>query len=62
MNRGLSRKTWLTQSTKWRPLSIPFELADRNGELYLWVYVYDDAGALLYETGCHPEQGAGFDG
>jgi hypothetical protein len=37
-------------------------LADRNGELYLWVYVYDDAGALFYETGCHPEQGPGFDG
>ena len=33
------------------------DLANRNGESYLWVYVYDDVGALLYETGCHPEQG-----
>jgi hypothetical protein len=38
------------------------DLADRNGELYLCVYVYDDAGALLYETGCHPEQGHGLNG
>lgn len=32
------------------------DLADRNGELYLWVYVYDDAGELLYETGCYSQQ------
>ena len=32
------------------------DLADHNRALYLWVYVYDDAGVLLYETGCHPEQ------
>jgi hypothetical protein len=32
------------------------DFADRNGELYLWVYAYDDAGVLLYETGCHLEQ------
>ena len=32
------------------------DLADHNRALYLWVYVYDEAGALLYETGCHPEQ------
>jgi len=30
-------------------------LADRNGELYLWVCVYDDAGEVLYETGCYQE-------
>ena len=38
------------------------DLADRNGELYLWVYVYDDAGEILYKTGCHPDQGAGWNG
>jgi len=32
------------------------DLADHNRALYLWVYVYDDADVLLYETGCHPEQ------
>jgi hypothetical protein len=32
------------------------DLADDNRALYLWVYVYDDAGVLLYETGCHPDQ------
>ena len=32
------------------------DLADRSGALYLWVYVYDDAGVLLYEAGCHAEQ------
>jgi len=32
------------------------DLADHNRALYLWVYVYDDASMLLYETGCHPEQ------
>jgi hypothetical protein len=32
------------------------DLADRNGALYLWVYVYDDAGELLYETGSYPDQ------
>ncbi len=26
------------------------DLADHNRALYLWVYVYDDAGVLLYET------------
>ena len=31
------------------------DLADRNEELYVWVYVYDDAGDVLYETGCLPE-------
>ena len=24
------------------------ELADRNGEVYFWTYVYDDDGELLY--------------
>ena len=31
------------------------DFADDNGELYLWVYVYDDAGNVLYETGRHDE-------
>ena len=32
------------------------DLADRNEESYAWVYVYDDAGELLYEGGCHTQQ------
>jgi hypothetical protein len=32
------------------------DLADRNEESYAWVYVYDDAGKLLYEGGCHAQQ------
>ena len=32
------------------------ELADRSGELYLWTYVYDDNGELLYEAGSYREQ------
>lgn len=24
--------------------------------LYLWVYVYDDAGEVLYEAGCYQQQ------
>jgi len=31
------------------------DLADRNEESYAWVYVYDDAGELLYEGGCHAQ-------
>ena len=31
------------------------ELADRSGELYLWTYVYDDNGELLYEAGSYRE-------
>lgn len=31
------------------------DLADSNGESYLWLYVYDDAGALLYEAGSYRE-------
>jgi len=31
------------------------DMANRKGESYLWVYVYDDAGSLLYETGSHAE-------
>lgn len=27
-----------------------------QGELYLWVYIYDDAGELLYEAGCYAQQ------
>ncbi len=33
------------------------ELADRSGELYLWTYVYDDNGELLYEAGSYREHG-----
>ena len=32
------------------------DLADRNGDSYAWLYVYDDAGKLLYEGGCHTQQ------
>ena len=45
------------------PLSKDFEtfdeardLADRMSEEYLWIYVYDDAGAVLYEAGSYREQ------
>jgi hypothetical protein len=31
------------------------DLAERNGELYLWLYVYDDNGKCLYETGSYWE-------
>jgi len=31
-------------------------LADRNGDSYLWIYVYDDAGKVLHEAGCYREQ------
>ncbi len=31
------------------------DLADRNGDSYAWLYVYDDAGELLYEGGCHAQ-------
>jgi hypothetical protein len=43
------------------PLSKDFEsfdqardLADRMIEKYLWTYVYDDAGELLYEASSYP--------
>ena len=32
------------------------DLAERNEELYLRVYVYNDIGELLHEGGCHREQ------
>jgi len=32
------------------------DLADRNGDLYLWVYVYNDAGEILYESGSEAQQ------
>lgn len=32
------------------------ELADRSGKLYLWTYVYDDNGELLYEAGSYRER------
>jgi hypothetical protein len=32
------------------------DLAERNGDLYLWVCVYDDNGKCLYEAGCYREQ------
>ncbi|HXN23437.1 MAG TPA: hypothetical protein VOA41_11920 [Candidatus Dormibacteraeota bacterium] len=31
------------------------DLADRSGESYLWIYVYDDNGELLYEAGSYQE-------
>ena len=45
------------------PLSMDFEsfdeardLADRMSEEYVWIYVYDDAGEVLYEAGSYMEQ------
>ena len=45
------------------PLSKDFEsfdeardLADRMSEEYVWIYVYDDAGELLYEASSYREQ------
>ena len=45
------------------PLSKDFEsfdeardLADRMSEEYVWIYVYDDAGEVLYEAGSYREQ------
>ena len=32
------------------------DLADRMTEEYLWTYVYDDAGELLYEASSYREQ------
>jgi hypothetical protein len=32
------------------------DLAERNGDLYLWIYVYDDNGKCLYEAGCYRQQ------
>ena len=32
------------------------DLADRNGDLYLWVYVYNDAGEILYESGSEAQR------
>ena len=32
------------------------DLADRMSEEYLWIYVYDDAGELLYEARSYREQ------
>jgi hypothetical protein len=29
------------------------DLADRNGELYFWTYVYNDNGDVLYEAGSY---------
>ena len=31
------------------------DFAGRNEDSYAWVYVYDDAGELLYEGGCHAQ-------
>jgi len=31
------------------------ESADQNGALYLWTYVYNDIGELLYEAGSYQE-------
>src|SRR5260370_12033434 len=50
------------------PLSKDFEsfdaakdLADRITEEYLWTYVYDDAGELLYEASSYREQAQQFE-
>jgi hypothetical protein len=32
------------------------DLAGRNGESYLWIYIYDDAGKVLHEAGCQRQQ------
>ena len=32
------------------------DLADRMSEEYVWIYVYDDAGEVLYEAGSYREQ------
>ena len=32
------------------------DLADRISEEYVWIYVYDDAGEVLYEAGSYREQ------
>jgi len=32
------------------------DLADRMSEEYLWIYVYDDAGEVLYEASSYREQ------
>ena len=32
------------------------DLADCNGDLYAWVYVYNDAGEILYESGSERQQ------
>jgi len=32
------------------------DLAASNDELYLRIYIYNDNGEILRETGCHPEQ------
>ena len=37
------------------------DLADCNGDLYAWVYVYNDAGEILYETGSEGQQGGGIE-
>jgi hypothetical protein len=31
------------------------DLAHLNDASYAWVYVYDDAGEILYEGGCHAQ-------
>ena len=32
------------------------DLADRDGHLYKWVHVYNDAGEILYEAGSEAQQ------
>lgn len=32
------------------------DLADRNGSLFLWIYVYDDTGDILYKAGSEAQQ------
>ena len=32
------------------------ELADRNSHFYTWLYVYNDAGEILYQAGSAAQQ------
>jgi len=32
------------------------DFADCNGEMYVWIYVHDDNGKVLYEAGCYRQQ------
>ena len=32
------------------------DFADRNSDLYAWIYIYDDAGEILYEAGSGAQQ------
>jgi len=32
------------------------DFADRNSDLYAWIYIYNDAGEILYEAGFGAQQ------